>query len=190
MFSFADHILYLNQCSKRVPSGSAGLAYLLSEQLSSVAHNHYRVRTVLYSWKSLGSLFFMVSIDHLFINLKSWTINYCFEKKNGKSLEFFIKKSVRTLSLTKTGKKGLRASKMWGLEFKFFRALLLLTLSCPSMNLLVLYSGVWKSREELKAIRCSQSLFQPKASIRERFLKTFDEWKEALHRSKNWYKWE
>lgn len=51
-----------------------------------------------------------------------------------------------------------------------------------------LSAGVWKSRDELKAIRCSQALFQPKASIRERFLKTFDEWKEALHRSKNWYK--
>lgn len=53
-----------------------------------------------------------------------------------------------------------------------------------------LAAGVWKSRDELKAIRCSQALFQPKTSIRERFLKTFDEWKEALHRSKNWYKWE
>ena len=50
--------------------------------------------------------------------------------------------------------------------------------------------GVWKSRDELKAIRCSQALFQPKASIRDKFLKNFDEWKEALHRSKNWYKWE
>ena len=50
--------------------------------------------------------------------------------------------------------------------------------------------GVWKSRDELKAIRCSQALFQPKASIRDKFLKNFDEWKEALHRSTNWYKWD
>ena len=48
--------------------------------------------------------------------------------------------------------------------------------------------GVWKSRDELKAIRCSQALFQPKASIRDKYLKNFDEWGEALHRSKNWYK--
>ena len=50
--------------------------------------------------------------------------------------------------------------------------------------------GVWKSRDELKAIRCSQALLQPKASIRDKFLKNFDEWKEALHRSMNWYKWD
>lgn len=48
--------------------------------------------------------------------------------------------------------------------------------------------GVWKSRDELKAIRCSQALFQPKTSIRDKYLKNYDEWKEALHRSKNWYK--
>nr|XP_058973546.1 putative glycerol kinase 5 [Pocillopora verrucosa] len=53
-----------------------------------------------------------------------------------------------------------------------------------------LSAGVWKSRDELKAIRCSQALFQPKASIRDKFLKNFDEWKEALHRSMNWYKWD
>lgn len=53
-----------------------------------------------------------------------------------------------------------------------------------------LSAGVWKSRDELKAIRCSQALFQPKASIRDKFLKNYDEWKEALHRSKNWYKWD
>lgn len=53
-----------------------------------------------------------------------------------------------------------------------------------------LSAGVWKSRDELKAIRCSQALFQPKASIRDKFLKNFDEWKEALHRSTNWYKWD
>ncbi|KAJ7323699.1 Putative glycerol kinase 5 [Desmophyllum pertusum] len=53
-----------------------------------------------------------------------------------------------------------------------------------------LAAGVWKSRDELKAIRCSQALFQPKASIREKYLKNFEEWQEALHRSKNWYKWD
>lgn len=53
-----------------------------------------------------------------------------------------------------------------------------------------LASGVWKSRDELKAIRCSQALFQPKGSIRDKYLKSFDEWKEALRRSRNWYKWD
>lgn len=53
-----------------------------------------------------------------------------------------------------------------------------------------LASGVWQSRDELKAIRCSQALFQPKASIREKYMKSFDEWKEAVHRSRDWYKWD
>ncbi|XP_031554856.1 putative glycerol kinase 5 [Actinia tenebrosa] len=48
-------------------------------------------------------------------------------------------------------------------------------------------SGVWKSRDELKAIRCTHALYQPKASIREKYKKTIKEWKEAVRRSRNWY---
>ena len=38
-----------------------------------------------------------VCIDHLFDNLESGKINYCLEKKCGKSLEFWIQKSVPTM---------------------------------------------------------------------------------------------
>ena len=38
-----------------------------------------------------------VCIDHLFDNLESGKINYCFGKKSGKSLEFSIQKSVPTM---------------------------------------------------------------------------------------------
>ena len=65
-----------------------------------------------------------------------------------------------------------------------------MTINQNSIYLHKFQPGVWKSRDELKAIRCSQALFQPKASIRDKFLKNFDEWKEALHRSTNWYKWD
>ena len=40
--------------------------------------------------------FFKVSIDHLFKNPESRKRNCCFEKKSGKSVEFWIQKSVRT----------------------------------------------------------------------------------------------
>ena len=53
------------------------------------------------SWKKLCSWIFLkkwkVCIDHLFNNLESGKINYCFGKKCGKSLEFWIQKSVRTM---------------------------------------------------------------------------------------------
>ena len=38
------------------------------------------------------------SIDHLFDNFESGKKKYCFGKKSGKSLEFWIQKSVRTLN--------------------------------------------------------------------------------------------
>ena len=38
-----------------------------------------------------------VCLDHLFDNLESGKINYCFGKKCGKSLELWIQKSVRTM---------------------------------------------------------------------------------------------
>ena len=41
--------------------------------------------------------FFKVSIDHLFDDLELGKRNYCFEKRSGKSLEFWIQKSVRSL---------------------------------------------------------------------------------------------
>ena len=42
-------------------------------------------------------LFSMVSIDHLFDNLELGKRNDCFEKRSGKSREFWIPKSVRSL---------------------------------------------------------------------------------------------
>ncbi|EDO39329.1 predicted protein [Nematostella vectensis] len=48
-------------------------------------------------------------------------------------------------------------------------------------------TGVWKSREELRAIRCTHALFQPKSSIRTKYAKSYEQWKEAVHRSKSWY---
>ena len=47
--------------------------------------------------KSFVPAFFKVSIDQLFDNLESGKRNYCFGKMSWKSLEFWIKKSVRTL---------------------------------------------------------------------------------------------
>ena len=47
--------------------------------------------------KSFVPAFLMVSIDHLFLNLESAKRNNCFRKKNRKTLEFRIQKSVRTL---------------------------------------------------------------------------------------------
>ena len=47
--------------------------------------------------KALFLRFFKASIDHLFDNLESGKRNYCFGKKSGKSLEFWIQKSVRTM---------------------------------------------------------------------------------------------
>ena len=41
--------------------------------------------------------FFKVSVYHLFDNLESGKRNDCFGKKSGKSLEFWIQKSVGTL---------------------------------------------------------------------------------------------
>ena len=41
--------------------------------------------------------FLKVSIDHLFDNLESGKRNYCFGKKSGKILKFWIQKSVRAL---------------------------------------------------------------------------------------------
>ena len=64
---------------------------------------------VLNSWKSLeicpaisrpgksSCVFFKVCIDHLFGNLESRKRNYCYGKKSGESLEFWIQKSLRTL---------------------------------------------------------------------------------------------
>ena len=46
---------------------------------------------------SFFPFFFKVSIDHLFDDLELGKRNYCFEKRSGKSLEFWIQKSVRSL---------------------------------------------------------------------------------------------
>ena len=48
--------------------------------------------------KSVVPAFLKVSIDHLFDNLESGKKkNYCFGKKSGKSLGFWIETSVQTL---------------------------------------------------------------------------------------------
>ena len=47
--------------------------------------------------KSFVPAFFKVSFDHVFDNLESGKRNYCFGKKSGKSLGFWIQKSVQTL---------------------------------------------------------------------------------------------
>ena len=47
-------------------------------------------------------------IDHLFDNFESGKRNYCCGKKSGKSLEFWIQKSVRMLYQCKLGWQGLR----------------------------------------------------------------------------------
>ena len=44
--------------------------------------------------KSFVPACFKVSIDHLFDNPESGKRNHSFEKKSGKSLEFWIQKSV------------------------------------------------------------------------------------------------
>ena len=56
-----------------------------------------------------------------------------------------------------------------------------------SVALCLFPAGVWKTRDELKSIRCSQALFQPKESIKHKYSQTFHEWKEAVKRSRNWY---
>ena len=43
-------------------------------------------------------VFFKVSVDHLFGNVESGKINYCFRRKPAKSLELWIQKSVRNLT--------------------------------------------------------------------------------------------
>ena len=43
------------------------------------------------------SAFLKICINNLFYNLESGKRTYCFGKKSGKSLEFWIQKSVRTL---------------------------------------------------------------------------------------------
>lgn len=47
--------------------------------------------------KSSVFVLFKVSIGHLYDNLESGKRGYCFRKKSGKSLEFWIQKSVLTL---------------------------------------------------------------------------------------------
>ena len=51
------------------------------------------------SWKIFVPAFFKVSINHLFDNLGSGKRNCCFGSKYGKSLEFWIQRSVQTLLL-------------------------------------------------------------------------------------------
>ena len=48
--------------------------------------------------KSLVPVFFKVSVYHLFGEVESRKINYCFRRKPAKSLELWIQKSVRNLS--------------------------------------------------------------------------------------------
>ena len=49
--------------------------------------------------KSFVPAIFKVFIDHLFDNLACGKWNYCFGKKSGESLEFWIQKSVQILSI-------------------------------------------------------------------------------------------
>ena len=66
------------------------------------------------TWKKFLR-FFKVSIDHLFGNLESRKRNYCYGKKSGKSLEFWIQKSVRTLcELNPSSHPVPYPSDMWG----------------------------------------------------------------------------
>ncbi|XP_028403116.1 putative glycerol kinase 5 [Dendronephthya gigantea] len=51
-----------------------------------------------------------------------------------------------------------------------------------------LAAGVWKSRDELKAIRCSEKIFQPQRDSRDEHKINYDKWKEALSRSRAWYR--
>lgn len=50
-----------------------------------------------------------------------------------------------------------------------------------------LAAGVWKSRDELKAIRCSEKIFQARHSLRDGHEINYEKWKEALARSRAWY---
>jgi glycerol kinase len=49
------------------------------------------------------------------------------------------------------------------------------------------FEGIWKSRDELKAIRCSGKIFQPRYGSREEHEINFEKWQEALTRSYDWY---
>jgi glycerol kinase len=49
------------------------------------------------------------------------------------------------------------------------------------------FQGVWKSRDELKAIRCSEKIFQARHSLRDGHEINYEKWKEALARSRAWY---
>ena len=49
------------------------------------------------------------------------------------------------------------------------------------------FPGVWKSRDELKAIRCSEKIFQPRLDVRDEHEKIYEKWKDALARSRSWY---
>ncbi|XP_046852693.1 putative glycerol kinase 5 isoform X2 [Xenia sp. Carnegie-2017] len=50
-----------------------------------------------------------------------------------------------------------------------------------------LATGVWKSRDELKAIHCSHVIFQPCCDARDKYEKFYEKWKEAQARSRYWY---
>lgn len=55
-----------------------------------------------------------------------------------------------------------------------------------TLSLLCL-QGVWQSRDELRAIRCSEKLFQPIRDSRDENEINYEKWKEALARSRSWY---
>ena len=67
-------------------------------EVSELSNVHIRVLyDCLHHEKRLVPSFCNVSIDHLFLKLESEKRNYCFGKKSGKSLEFWIQKSVPAL---------------------------------------------------------------------------------------------
>ena len=67
----------------------------------SALHRDYRTFAVHHE-KSLVLAFFKVSIDHLFVFLVSGKQSVLIWKKFGKSREFWIQKSLRTLSVEVT----------------------------------------------------------------------------------------
>ena len=67
----------------------------------SALHRGYRTFAVHHE-KSLVPAFSKVSIDHLFVFLVSEKKSILFWKKSGKSREFWIQESVRTLSVEVT----------------------------------------------------------------------------------------
>ncbi|XP_033122204.1 putative glycerol kinase 5 [Anneissia japonica] len=62
-----------------------------------------------------------------------------------------------------------------------------LDMSCLGAAFLAgLKAGVWKSKEELKAVRKTKNVFKPKADVQNDYKPTFKQWAKAARRSMNW----